>query len=177
MNNNYISPNKKRVRYKFATSLEDFKSIPVKKTFSFFYQIATFPETDKNGIKKYHLRKFVFDNQHNFVNIEDYKLSSSDCKKFYKRYPVHKYKQYDVLNLDMINPPCVYDLQTSISTNLEASESSSILDSMYGSVTNNQIDYKKLYKNKGINGVFSPIVNMDQENLDDNVVTNFSNFN
>ena len=177
MDNNYIQTKRKRIRYKFSTTVEDFQSKPEKRTFSFFYQIATFPEQDKNGIKKFHLRKYIFDDKFNFVNVEDYRLSIKDCKNFYKRYPLHKFKQYDVIDLDTITPPSNYDLQTAISPNLANNDDSSILDSMYSSVTDQPVDYRNLYRGRGTNGIFPPISDLTSGSLDQNVITDFSSFN
>jgi hypothetical protein len=170
MDNNYISTKKKRIKYSFPVSVEEFKSEPQKRNFSFFYQIATFSET-YNDSKKYHMRKFVFDDKFNFVKIEEYRLGTKDCKKFYNRYPMHKYKQFDVVDLDDINPPSFHDLQTSISTNLNTNkESTSNLDSMYATFTNDNIDYRKIHRGQNQQGY-------DLSPLNNNVVTDFSNFN
>lgn len=141
-----------------------------KKTFSFFYQIATFPER-----QKYHLRKFIFDEKYNFVKIDDYKLTYQDYKKFYDMYPVHRYKQYAVSNLDIVSPPSTFDLQTSLSSNLDAKGSNTKLNAMYNSITGNSPnDYANLYRYHANNGLFQT---EDNDAINDNVISDFSNFN
>jgi hypothetical protein len=141
-----------------------------KKTFSFFYQIATFPER-----QKYHLRKYIFDDKYNFVKIDEYRLSAQDCKKFYDMYPLHQYKQYGVSDLNIVSPPSTFDLQTSLSSNLDTKGSSSNLNAMYRSITGRDVnDYAQLYQYNTDNGMFQTD---EADNLDNNVITDFSNFN
>ena len=140
-----------------------------KRKFSFFYQIATFPER-----QKYHLRKYIFDDKLNFVKVDEYRLGAHDYKKFYEMYPVHQYKQYGVSNLNLVDPPSTFDLQTSLSSNLNAKGSTSTLNSMYTSITGRDVnDYAQLYNYNTANGMFQ---SEDPDNLNDNVITDFSNF-
>jgi hypothetical protein len=168
MDNNYISTKKKRTKYNFHTSVEDFRpELKKKPVFSFFYQIATFADSSK-----YHMRKYVFDDTYTFVKVDEYRMSAKDCKKFYTKYPSHKYKRYDVESLDDVNKPSLYDLQTSISTNLNPQQNQDQdLNSMYATFTNDSIDYSKLHRNLRVrqgNALNSP--------LDDNVITDFASF-
>ncbi len=168
MDRNYIPTKKKRIRYNFSG--QSTESQPRKRTFSFFYQIATFPEKGK-----YHLRKYVFDDQFTFVNIEDYRLNDKDCKKFYSQNPTQKYKQYGVIDLNIVNKPSLYDLQTSLSSNLDARGSTSNLDSMYNSITGFEtVDYAQLYRNNYANNVDK--LNSISSHFNQNTITDFSSF-
>lgn len=161
-----MKSNKNRIRYNFEPT-----EVPKKKTFSFYYQIAAFPVN-----KKYHLRKYVFDEEYNFVNIEEYRLSAADCKKFYEKYPAHKYKLYSVSDLNIISEPSVYDLQTSLSDNLGDEHARTNLESMYASLTGETVDYSKLYNHYQNNGMFPSVSDTDIGNLDDNIITDFAQF-
>ena len=153
MENNYIPTKKKRSRYTFASSVNDFRPQPElkEKKISFFFQIATF----QNSNGRYHMRKFVVSPENTFLNIEDYFLNKGQCKKFYKIKKSNQYKTYNVNDLNDIPPPTLNDIYTLKSENLTSGGN---LDSMYETFTNDNKSYirannRKLFPKVGDNGV------------------------
>ncbi len=173
MDQNYIPTKKKNIRYKFATTLDDFRPKEEKrKTIDFFYQIAVF----KNDNDKYHMRKFIIDSNNNFKN-EDYFLNHAQFKRFFKIKKPNQYRMFNTKTLDGVERPSLNDIYTLKSENL--SGNSNQLDSMYSKVTMDKIDYAKLYENrKRKRGNYFPtmdsIDNYQQDN--ENVISNFSKF-
>jgi hypothetical protein len=177
MDNNYIPTKKKRIRYTFAHTEDEFRPKPKRVRFSFFYQIAEYPETDNRGRKKFHMRKYIFNDKYEY-KMENHYLDTKACRMFYKSKPVHKYKIYSVIDLNTVSKPTLYDFQTSTSGNLNNSHAQDNLNSMYATFTNESVDYAKLYRGRSTNGVFGPISNMeDGGQINNNMVTDFSNFN
>jgi hypothetical protein len=186
MNFNYQKSNqqhKKRIRYKFNTKQEQSKQ--QRKTFSFFYQVAIFAN-DIKGRKSYHMRKYIFETEgKQIVKMEEFHLSSSDCKKFYEIYSNHQYKLYNVRDLDLVDIPSKGDLETSLSPNLRTNKSQDKeeLNSMYGGITG--FDYQNLHnkQNRGGNTIWSSGMSINgvngmgqSSNLDDGMINNFSSF-
>lgn len=133
----FIPTKRKRTKYVFPKSANEFKQEPIEKTFSFFFQIAMFP----NSAGKYHMRKFIVDSNNNFANIEEYYLNRKQCKKFYKIKKQNQYKAYNVNCLDNIQVPTLNDIYTAKSENLSSDNNN--LDNMYQTFTNDNKEYMK----------------------------------
>jgi hypothetical protein len=99
---------KNKIKYKFIqqkidddqldNSIDDIK---------FYYQICTFPDQFNN---KYHMRKFVINNDNEFIAINDYHLNKKQCKKFFSIKKPHEYKCFSCYSLEDINYPNMSDI-------------------------------------------------------------------
>lgn len=74
------------------------------------YQVATFPHDKITNTEKYHIRKFVINEDNEFVNIKNYYLSKKEYNKFLKIKKPNEYKLFSVLDLSMINYPSLSDI-------------------------------------------------------------------
>lgn len=110
MNNNYIPTRKKRTRYKFVKPSDINTIEETTQQIKFYYYICTFKNPDDG---KYHMRKFVINGKNEFMSINDYKLSKSQCKKFFSIYKSHEYKCFSKFTLDDVNHPTLADIMTS----------------------------------------------------------------
>lgn len=92
--------------YQFVSSFEQPKEV----NYSFFYQICYYPD---ERTKKYHMRKYVLDDDVNIVQIKNYYLTKNQVKKFYKVKNPHEYKQYSTTSLANITRPQMGELVAS----------------------------------------------------------------
>lgn len=78
----------------------------------FYYQLCGFanPYT-----KRYHLRKYVINENYEFITVTDEHLTRKQCKKFIRDKKEREYKIYSVYTLDNIAPPSFADINTSFS--------------------------------------------------------------
>ena len=95
----------KKLRYTFNNNVDD--NDDKSEEFNFFYQICTFPNLYTN---KYHMRKFVTNNNNEFIAINDYYLNKKQCKKFFLIKKQHEYQCYNTYSLDEINYPTLNDI-------------------------------------------------------------------
>jgi hypothetical protein len=179
MNKNYGSTKKKHIRYRFNTNNSTTEK-PIRRVFSFFYQIASFADTNKDR-KTYHMKKYVFDTKTlQIARVEEYQLSLNYCRKFYKKYPDHAYKQYNVYDLNIVNEPSKFDLQTAISPNLanKVSDNNKELNTMYNTVIESNIDYTKLHQGSEKGSNYKPnFGNMaPSSDLENSMLTDFAKF-
>ncbi|QKF93785.1 hypothetical protein QKU48_gp0327 [Fadolivirus algeromassiliense] len=72
-----------------------------------FYQVGSFPHP-KNG--KYHLRKFVINDDNNFVQVKEYLVDKKIYTKFLQRKKSNEYKMYSVYDLGTVNYPSMSDV-------------------------------------------------------------------
>lgn len=56
------------------------------------------------------MKKFAINGSNEFINIRDYYLSSSQCKKFFKIKKSHEYKCYGVYSLEKVNIPSLGEI-------------------------------------------------------------------
>jgi len=79
------------------------------KKYFVFYQLTLFKHPKTN---KHHIRKFVLDDDYNFVDVKEYYITKEQYDKFIKTHPYNKYKQYQVYTLDNIEYPNMSDILT-----------------------------------------------------------------
>lgn len=72
-----------------------------------FYQISSFANP-KNG--KYHLRRFIINNDNQFVNIKEYQLEKKYFDKFIRKKKSNEYRMYSVYDLSNVNYPSLSDV-------------------------------------------------------------------
>ena len=102
------------MNYQFVANFEE---EPVEQLCS-FYQIASFLDP-KTG--KYHVRRFVINNNNEFLNIRDHYLNKNQYYKLFKRKKPNEYKVYSVYNLNSINYPVLGDILAAKSSILSTS--------------------------------------------------------
>lgn len=118
MNNNFIPTKKKRTKYKFITRTEP-NLISSNDNLFFFYQICTFP----NYKNRFQMRKFIINDNNEFVSVKTFNLTKKQCKKFYAEKKTHQYKNYSTYSLDEINTPSLGDILTAKSQILSSNNS------------------------------------------------------
>jgi len=118
--NDFIKTRSKNVKYTFVkpSSGDDYLPKTTPGDYTFFYQICAF-SNPKN--KKYHMRKFVVDENYKFVDIRDFYLSKKSYKKFFAEKKPHEYKTFPYYTLDDANYPHMTDILTAKSSMLDDS--------------------------------------------------------
>ena len=91
------------MNYKFVANFEEEQE----EHLSSFYQIASFSHP-KTG--KYHVRRFVINNNNEFLNVRDHNLDKKQYYKLLKRKKPNEYKMYSVYNLNSVNYPVLGDI-------------------------------------------------------------------
>ena len=102
----YIPTKKSLCKYKFIPQQEELVFQEDACIYN-FYQVTMFPDPD-NG--KYHIRKYVFDQDGNYLSITKILLSKRNYKKFFKVKKTNVYKLFPTFNLDNISDPQDSDL-------------------------------------------------------------------
>lgn len=82
---------------------------PREERYTFFYQLCTFANPSN---QKYDMRKFVLNNNNEFVSVENFQLTKKQCKKFFQVKKQNEYKCYPVYNLHNIEYPNASDILT-----------------------------------------------------------------
>jgi hypothetical protein len=108
MSTDFIPTKKKRVRYQFINTQQQEEKPD--SSIHFYYQICTFPNRQT---QKYHMRKFVINSKNEFVAVNDYYLSTEQCRKFFSMKKPQEYKCYSVYSLDDIAYPNLAELLVS----------------------------------------------------------------
>ena len=93
--------------YKFVNNFDNCNEQNSNDNLIHFYQVSSFPNP-KNG--KYHLRKFVINNDNHFVNIKEYLLNKKYFDKFIQKKKSNEYRMYSVYNLNTVNYPSFSDI-------------------------------------------------------------------
>lgn len=106
MNDNFVSA-RKRTKYTFVKPAEEENKNNKIINLNYYYQICTFPNPKT---KKLHMRQFVVDQDHNFVNVSNYQLSSNQYKKFISTKRPNEYKWFSTYDLENVNYPSLHDI-------------------------------------------------------------------
>ena len=93
--------------YTFVKSLKQ-EIIPVKPDLH-YYQICNFKNKSDN---LYYIRHFRIDPEDNILSMHEYGLTTSQRKKFYKRFKPFQFKLYQTYNFDTVPAPSLYDINT-----------------------------------------------------------------
>lgn len=91
------------MNYKFVANFDE----EPEEQLSSFYQIASFTHP-KTG--RYHVRRFVINNNNEFLNVRDHYLDKNQYYKLLKRKKQNEYKMYSVYNLNSVNYPVLGDI-------------------------------------------------------------------
>jgi len=100
----------KNIKYIFDTNKTNTTVHQKPQKYTFFYQICTFPDMNTN---KYHLRKFIINDDDKFTSIKNYRLSKLQHDKFFKTKKKHEYKIYHTYDLEDVNYPTLADISMS----------------------------------------------------------------
>ena len=107
----YILTKKNRTKYEFVTESKEQHPHPIQDSkLTYFYQICTFPNPNKKD--KFHMRKFVLNENNEFISINNFFLSNKQCKRFFSAKKPNEYKCYPVYNLEDIGYPTNTDILT-----------------------------------------------------------------
>ena len=112
MNYNSTFSRKKRTKYQFVSTrdIENFQNTEDNEIKSLYYQVCTFPEP-KTG--RFHMRKFIINNNNEFIDIKNFKLTKKQCKQFCSTTKPHQYKKFNTYDLENVSYPCLADILTS----------------------------------------------------------------
>lgn len=107
-NNNYIPTKKKNIKYTFVQPRDNtIFDIEPTGQINFFYQVCSFPDP---YTKKFHMRKFVINENNEFIDVKEYNLSKKQAKKFFNEKKPNEYKCYSVYNLKNVDYPIMSDV-------------------------------------------------------------------
>lgn len=100
--------------YKFVN---DFNLTPKPNNLTTFYQLSSFPNP-KHG--KYELRRFLVNDENEFVEIKNYLIDKKQYNKFIKYRKRQTYKIYSVYDLTLVSYPTLSDILQSRSDMLSS---------------------------------------------------------
>lgn len=100
---------KKKMVYKFVTRFDDDNLQDIDDTKTFFYQIASFAEPQYG---KYNIRQFCLNSKNEILDVKTNWVSKKEYKRFKSIKKCNEYKSYDVYNLNTVNYPSIYDINT-----------------------------------------------------------------
>ncbi len=92
--------------HKFVSSFNQQTKQNITQTKSFL-QIANFPNSKT---KLYHVRKFIINDDNEFVNVKDYFLNKHTYDKLFNIKKKHEYKLYAVYDLNTVDYPTMADI-------------------------------------------------------------------
>lgn len=111
MNRSFSSDNR-RPQYTFSNhdqqNIQSYNPYEIR----FYYQLCGFAHPNT---KRYHLRKYVMNENNEFLTVVDEYLTRRQCKKFMNDKKDREYKIYSVYSLNNVAPPSLADLNTSFS--------------------------------------------------------------
>lgn len=100
-------------KYKFySNKTEGLYNISNKTKTFVFYQFCLFIN-DK--YERYNIRKIVYDNSFNILNVREFMIPKDDYIKLIEILPKHKYMTYSTFNLSTIDVPCEGELMMATS--------------------------------------------------------------
>ncbi len=102
---NNTSSRRKKVNYVFGDKRNE--EVVDNITFSNYYQICTYKDPTTNS---YHLRKFVISSKNEFEQMNEYRLTKKQLKKFIENKKKHEYKCYPSYNFNNIDYPNLGDI-------------------------------------------------------------------
>jgi hypothetical protein len=91
------------MNYKFVPNFDE----EPKEHLTSFYQAASFANP-QNGA--YHVRRFIVNNNNEFINIRDHHLNKKQYHKLLERKKPNEYKVYSVYDLKNVNYPSFGDV-------------------------------------------------------------------